>query len=118
MAEFLYLYRGSERVAAGMSPQQMQDYLQGFVGWIALLGERGQLTTTSCAPLEPTGKTLTGPKAVVTEGPYAEAKDLVGGFSVVTAKDIDAAVVLAGECPLLAVGGTLEVRPLRSRQIG
>jgi hypothetical protein len=33
MAEFLYLYRGSERVTAGMSPQQMQDYLQRFAGW-------------------------------------------------------------------------------------
>jgi len=118
MAEFLYLYRGSERVTAGMSPQQMQDYLQRFVGWIGSLGERGRLSTTSCAPLEPTGKTLTGPKAVVTEGPYAEAKDLVGGFSVITAQDVDAAIELAGECPFLAVGGMVEVRPLRSRQIG
>ena len=68
--------------------------------------------------MEPTGKTLTGPKAVVTEGPYAEAKDLVGGFSVITAQDMDAAIELAGECPFLAVGGMVEVRPLRSRQIG
>ena len=61
MAEFLYLYRGSERVTAGMSPQQMQDYLQRFAGWIGSLSERQRLSTTSCAPLEPTGKTLTGP---------------------------------------------------------
>jgi hypothetical protein len=55
---------------------------------------------------------------VVTEGPYAEAKDLVGGFSVIAAQDMDAAILLARECPFLAVGGTVEVRPLRSRQIG
>jgi len=118
MAEFLYLYRGSERVTAGMSPQQMQDYLQRFVGWIGSLGERGRMSTTTCAPLEPTGKTLTGSKAVVTEGPYAEAKDLVGGFTVITAQDLDAAVVLARESPFLAIGGSVEIRPLRSRQIG
>jgi hypothetical protein len=117
MAEFLYLYRGSERVTAGMSPQQMQEYLQRFAGWIGSLGERKLLSSTSCAPLDPSGKTLSGPKAVVTEGPYAEAKDLVGGFSVISAQDLDAAVVLARECPFLGVGGTVEVRQLRSRQI-
>lgn len=116
MAEFLYLYRGSERVTAGMSPQQMQDYLQRFAGWIGSLGERGRLSSTSCAPLDPGGRTLRGPRAVVTEGPYAEAKDLVGGFSVISAEDLDDAVVLARECPFLEVGGTVEVRPLRAKQ--
>ena len=116
MANFLYLYRGAERVTAGMSPQQMQDYLQRFVGWIGSLSERGRLSATTCAPLEPGGRTLSGPKAVVTEGPYAEAKDLVGGFSVISARDLDDAVVLARECPFLGVGGTVEIRPVRSTQ--
>ena len=116
MAEYLYLYRGSERVTAGMSAQQMQDYLQRFGGWIASLKESGRLSATSCAPLEPGGKTLSGPKAVVSDGPYVETKDLIGGFSVVSARDLDEAVVIARESPFLAVGGVVEIRPVRSIQ--
>src|SRR5262249_28041869 len=114
MSEFLYLYRGAERVTAGMSPPPTQGYFHRFRGWIASLKERGRLSPTSCAPLDPDGRVLSGPKAVVTEGPYAEAKDLVGGFSVISARDVDEAVALARECPFLAVGGAVEVRPVRS----
>ena len=49
---------------------------------------------------------------VVTDGPFVEAKEVVGGFSIVQASSIDAAAELAKGCPVLLVGGEVEVRPL------
>jgi len=48
----------------------------------------------------------------VTDGPFAEAKDLVGGFSLVEATSIDQAVELSRGCPVLDTGGSVEVRPV------
>jgi hypothetical protein len=108
MTEFLYLYRGSERVNSALSPQQMQDYLQRFQSWIISLTKAGKIS--SCGPLASGGRTMVGPKAVVSDGPYTESKDLVGGYTVLTAKDLDEAAEIARGCPFLDVGGTVEIR--------
>jgi hypothetical protein len=47
---------------------------------------------------------------LVTDGPYVEAKEVIGGFSVVQADDYDAAAAIARECPIARVGGAVEVR--------
>jgi hypothetical protein len=112
MAEFLYLYRGSERVNAALSPQQMQDYLQRFQSWIMSLTSAGRIS--SCGPLAGGGRTMVGPKAVISDGPYTESKDLVGGYTVLTAKDLDDATEVARGCPFLSVGGTVEIRAVLS----
>jgi len=112
MADFLYLYRGSERVNAELSPQQMQDYLQRFRSWIMSLTQAGKIS--SCGPLANDGRTMVGPKAVATDGPYTESKDLVGGYTVLTAEDLDEATQIARGCPFLNVGGTVEIRPVLS----
>ena len=51
-------------------------------------------------------------KKVVTDGPFVESKELVGGYSIVKADTIDAAAELAKGCPALLTGGRVEVRPL------
>ena len=110
MTEFLLLYRGSERVNATLSPQQMQDYLQHFQSWIMSLTRAGKIS--SCGPLANEGKTIVGPKAVVSDGPFAESKDLIGGYTVLTAADLDEATKIARGCPFLNVGGSVEIRPV------
>jgi hypothetical protein len=64
-------------------------------------------------PLEEGGRTLTGKGKTVTDGPYAEAKDLVGGYLIVTASSLDDATETARGCPMFDVGGTVEVRTVR-----
>jgi hypothetical protein len=49
---------------------------------------------------------------MITDGPFAEAKDLVGGYSVVLAKDLSGAAELTAGCPILDIGGFVEVRPI------
>ena len=70
------------------------------------------LITDMGQPLDRSGKLVSGSKRVVTDGLFAEAKDIVGGYSIVEAKDVDHAVALTEGCPIFAVGGGVEVRPL------
>ncbi|MDB3935714.1 YciI family protein, partial [Granulosicoccus sp.] len=49
---------------------------------------------------------------VVTDGPFAESKELVNGFTIVLADSLKAATALAAKCPIFDAGGCVEVRPL------
>lgn len=86
--------------------------MQRFQTWITSLTRDGKIS--SCGPLANGGRTMIGPKAVVSDGPYAESKDLVGGYTVLTAKDLDDATEIARGCPFLNVGGTVEIRTVLS----
>lgn len=85
--------------------------MQKWMAWMKELGEKGNLKAVG-SPLEKTGKLVSGKSKVVSDGPFAEAKDLIGGFTLVTAKDIDEAVELSKGCPIFLVGGAVEVRPI------
>ena len=63
-------------------------------------------------PLEGTGKVVTGKQKIVNDGPFAEAKDVVGGYIVIEARDLLHAVEISKGCPILEVGGSVEVRPI------
>jgi hypothetical protein len=107
MSEFLYLYRGGQRPT---SPDEMQKMMQKWVAWMKDLTARGHIKDGG-HPLEPSGKVVQGGKGV-TDGPFAEAKDLVGGYTLVEAKDVAHAAELAQGCPILERGGLVEVRPV------
>ena len=113
MSQFLYLYRMTD--AAGQqamgSPEAAQRSMQKWVTWMQDLEARGHLADRG-QPLDRTGKVVRGQQKTVTDGPYLEVKDLVGGFSVVEARDIDQAVELSRGCPILEGGGSVEVRPI------
>ncbi|HLK37475.1 MAG TPA: YciI family protein [Polyangiaceae bacterium] len=107
MSEYMFLYRGGERPA---TPEKMQQQMQRWMTWLKKLGEQGNLKDGG-APLDRTGKIARGPQKTATDGPYAE-KDLVAGYSLVEARDLAHAVELSEECPIFAVGGLVEVRPV------
>jgi len=109
MSEFLYLYRGGDRPT---SPEAMQKQMQKWTAWLKELGEKGHLKNPG-QPLEATGKVVKGKQEkTVTDGPYAEAKDIVGGYTLIEAKDVADAVKLSSGCPILAIGGLVEIRPI------
>ena len=109
MSEFAFLYRGSD--PSTQSPEQMQKSMQKWLAWFKELGEKGHLKDHGL-PLERTGKVVKG-KQSVHDGPYAEAKDLVNGFSLIKADDLAHAAELSKGCPILELGGSVEVRPIR-----
>jgi hypothetical protein len=108
MSQFIYLYRGGE---TGRSPERMQQMMQKWMAWMKELGAQGHLTDRG-QPLERTGKIVKGKQKAVTDGPFAEAKDVIGGYSIVEATDLDQAVQLSKGCPIFEVEGAVEVRPV------
>jgi len=107
MSEFLYLYRGGD---SSGTPEQMQKHMQKWVDWLKELGTTGHLKDQG-NPLDRTGKVVKGRKAI-SDGPYAEAKDMIGGYTLVEAKDIAQAADLSVGCPIFDTGGFVEVRPI------
>ena len=113
MSEFTLLIRGRDQSA---STDQMQKTTQRWVAWFKELGEKGHLKDPG-HPLQHTGKVVSGRQKTVHDGPYAEAKDVVGGYFIVEAKDLAHAVELSKGCPILEVGGSVEVRPVEKSNI-
>lgn len=112
MANFLYIFRGGGGMSR-LSPQEMQQSMQKWGAWIQALTKTGNFKGGD--PLEDGGKVLRGKKKVVTDGPYAEAKDLVGGYLLVSATSLDEATELARGCPGLEnENGIVEVRQIRA----
>ena len=113
MSQFLYLYRmtAAARQEAMGTPERAQQSMQRWLAWMRDLEAQGHLKNRG-QPLERTGKVVRGKQKLVTDGPYAEAKDLVAGFIVVEARDLAQALELAGGCPMLEGGGSVEVRPV------
>ena len=58
---------------------------------------------------------MNGSKKVVSDSPYAEGKEMVGGYLIVNAKDIDDAVEISKGCPIFDEDGSVEVRPVQKR---
>jgi hypothetical protein len=110
MNEFTYLFRGRDTTA---SPEQMQKTTEKWVAWFKELGAKGLLKEPG-HPLEHTGKVVKGKQKIVNDGPYAEAKDVVGGYIVIEAKDLQHAVEISKGCPILEAGGSVEVRPIQT----
>ena len=108
MSEFLFVYRGGN--AWTRPPAELQQQMQRWVGWMNELRERGHLKDRG-RPLERSGKLVSGKDKTVTDGPYPE-KDIIGGYSVIEAKDLDHATELSKGCPIFLFDGTVEVRPL------
>lgn len=108
MAKFMFLYRGNCEGAQKMSPEQMQKAMQAWGEWIEGGTKAGWLLDAGDG-LKSEGKVL-HPGGTVTDGPFAESKELVGGYCMIQAADLAAAVDVAKSMP--DTGGAIEVREL------
>jgi hypothetical protein len=115
MSDFVYLFRATEadqREAMG-TPERAQRSMQAWLAWIRELEAKGHLKNPG-QPLDRSGKVVRGQKKMVTDGPYAEAKDLVLGFIIVEARDLEEALDLSLGCPMLDGSGSVEIRPVQN----
>jgi len=85
--------------------------MQKWMTWLKELAGKGHIKDQG-QPLERTGKLVRGKQKTVTDGPFAEAKDVVGGYTLIEARDLQQAVELSKGCPILEVDGEVEVRPV------
>ncbi len=117
MTQYMFLIYADESGYAGVTPEQ----------WAAMSAQQGEFVqqvfqrgakVVSGEGLQPTATATTvrvgaGGDAVVSDGPFAETKEALGGYYVIDASDLDEALELAKLCP--AYGGAVEVRPVLQR---
>ncbi len=107
MKEFMMIFRNEKSDNPKPSPEQMQAMIKQWQDWIGGIAAQGKFVATDALGFE--GKTVHA-DATITDGPYAEVKEIVGGYIIVKAENLDDAVKLADGCPTLAIGGKVEVR--------
>jgi hypothetical protein len=105
---YLLLFR-SATWYRDLDQEKANEIVAKWMDWYAGLVKSGVVETGR--PLANEGKTVTAP-GVVKDGPFAEAKETVGGYFIVNAKSIDDAVAVANGCPALPYGVQVEVRPM------
>lgn len=116
MQKFMFLFRGGDtHIHTAKDSKEVKEYLQTWMTWMQGLGQKGILAGGE--PLQTTGKLVSGKNRVVSEGPFLEANEMVGGYLIVNAKDINEAVEISMGCPIFEENGKLEVRPLQKLEI-
>ena len=106
MKEFMMIFR-NEKKNEKPSPEQMQAMIKQWQDWIGGIAAQGKFVATNALGFE--GKTIDA-KGIVTDGPYTELKEIVGGYIIVKSENIDEALKLSEGCPVLSLGGKVEVR--------
>ena len=109
--QYLYLFRGGDEHLDEMTPDQMQEHMARWGKWMGNLQQLGKLV--GGAPLNQNEGAVLTPDRMIADGPYAEAKDLVGGYVMVNCESFAEAVELAKGCPILDSNGSVEVRTVR-----
>ncbi len=107
MNKYMFLFRGGMS-PADTAPEQMQAQMMKWKNWMDALAAKGKLLGGE--PLEGGGKVVNGRAKKITDGPFAESKEIVGGYLVVDAASLDEATELSKDCPVFEADGSVEVR--------
>lgn len=110
MKEFLLIFRSNLIPIPELSPEQMQANTKRWMDWIGGIAAQNKLSNKGNR-LSNTGRVLKSDKTI-TDGPYAEIKESIGGYTIIKAGSYDEAVELARGCPVLSYGGNVEVREI------
>jgi len=107
---YMLLFRGNDW-QKGLSAEEMQKIASQWMAWFERLTAQGKVTAG--APLEKEGKMVSGKNGrVVSDGPFAESKEAIGGYFLLKVNTFDEAVAIAQQCPGLPYGIKVEVRPV------
>lgn len=108
--EFLLLFRNTQ-LEKRLTAEEMQTAMGRLNDWLGQWSKSGQMKAGQ--PLGDQGRVISGGRQrTIADGPFAEAKESVGGYVIVTAADLDAAAAIAAEWPLLDYDCSVEVRPV------
>ncbi len=110
MKEFALLFRQPNFDYSTTTPTEMQAITKKWHDWAGSVAAQGKVSSKSIR-LSTEGKVLKA-GGVVTDGPFVEIREILGGFVVVKADNLEEAVTLAHGCPVLERGGSVEIRPL------
>ncbi len=112
MPKYLFIQRSVPGESQRPSPAQMQAMFAAFNAWKEKFKDR---ILDMGGPLKPGGKVVTG--SGTTDGPFVEAKEIVGGYMLVVAENLEAALEVARESPPTMIpGSSVEVREIRETE--
>jgi len=113
MEKFMLIFQGG--MSPDKSPELMQAQMGKWMAWIDKLNSTGKYVAGE--PLLPGGKLITGKKKTVTDGPYTEGKEVVGGFFLINAEDMNEAVKICDDYPDYEYGGSIQVRQVMKIEV-
>ncbi|SFC00784.1 Uncharacterized conserved protein [Flexibacter flexilis DSM 6793] len=111
MKEFALIFRNSANPEAKPSAQQMQQLMTDWMNWMGSVAAQNKLADEGNRLSMSEAKTVR-PDNVITDGPYTEIKEFINGYIIVRTADINEAVLIAQQCPILGIGGNVEVRAI------
>ena len=114
MAEYLILIFEDESAYATATPDVFQQVMEAHNRFAEQVPERGGKIVEGRA-LQPTATATTIRGDVVTDGPFIETKEALGGYYLVESDNLDSAIELAARIPAARMGGAVEVRPVVER---
>lgn len=112
MSNFLFLFRGGDAGWKEQSPEEVQAHMQKWGAWMGGLKEQKKLVDG--LPLAKEGNVVHNKGEVITDGPFAEGAEVVGGYLIVAAENQKEAVEISKGCPIFEHGGNVEVREIMS----
>jgi hypothetical protein len=111
MKEFVMIFRSEPQLEVKVSPEEMQAMVTSWQNWMGGMAAQNKLASPGNR-LGFDGR-LVKPDNLITNGPYVEIKEMVGGYIVVRAESIDEAAEMAKGCPMIIGGaGAVEVRDI------
>ncbi len=109
---FLLIFRSASWYQ-DLSPEQMQQVVESWVAWMDRL--KAEEKWLGGDAVEREGRLVMGKTRVVSEEPFADARETLGGYLVLKADSLEEAVLAAQQCPGLSYGVDVEVRPIASK---
>jgi hypothetical protein len=111
MPKFMLLLHDDKSAWTAISPDEMQRIIERYVAWGAKLRAAGILKSSDKLT-DDRGRVVRGKNGQlrVTDGPFVEAKEVLGGYYTIEAASYDEAVQRVQDCPHLDYGGTIEIR--------
>lgn len=110
MKKFLILLHEDIESLHRLSPKDMEELVKAHMEWATKLGEEGRLISGD--GLDENGTRIVGKSLTIKDGPYLESKEMIGGYYLITAQDLQEATEIAKGCPCHHWGGTTEIRPI------
>jgi hypothetical protein len=113
MPQYILLLHEAPSDFSNVSAEEMQQIIGEYVAWRRKIETEGKYAGSNKLR-EDGGRhvSMRNGKARVVDGPYAEAKEILGGYFIVSAADYDEAVETSKGCPHLKYGGWIEVREI------
>lgn len=110
MKQFLLLLHEDVKKINELSQKEMEELAKAHMNWAEKLADAGHLISGD--GLHEKGVLIIGKDSIVKDGPYLESKEIIGGYYLLKADDLETIVKLAKECPTHHYGGTTEIRPI------